>query len=59
MSDLRSIERAAVDLRLELPQLVDAAEDVTRYLLSARPERLRHSQAVAARVHLGPDYPSP
>ena len=31
-SDLRSIERTAVDLRLELAQLVDAAEDLTRYL---------------------------
>ena len=32
MSDLRSIERTAVDLRLELAQLVDAAQDLTRYL---------------------------
>ena len=35
---------------LQLPQLVDEAADLTRYILAADPERPRHSEAVAARA---------
>ena len=41
-----------VDLPLQLPQLVDAAADLTRYLFSVDPERLQHSEAVAERAAL-------
>jgi hypothetical protein len=42
----------AVDERLQMPQVVAAAEDLARYLLTSEPERLAHSEAVAARAQL-------
>ena len=45
-------QRPAVDVELQLPQLVDAAADLTRYILAADSERLRHSEAVAVRAQL-------
>jgi HD superfamily phosphodiesterase len=35
-----------------VPQLVDQAADLTRSILAGNPERLRHSEAVAARAQL-------
>jgi hypothetical protein len=43
---------SAVDVRLQTPQVVIAAEDLARYLLQAEPERLAHTEAVAARAQL-------
>ena len=37
------------DERLQLPQMVAVAADLTRYLLDSDPDRLAHSQAVARR----------
>ena len=42
--------RDRVDPRLQTPQVVDAAADLARYLLGSNPERLHHSEAVAARA---------
>ena len=39
-----------VDQRLQTAQVVDAAADLSEYLLSQRSERLRHSEAVALRA---------
>jgi len=44
--------RPAVDVQLQLPQLVDAAADLTHYILADNAERLRHSEAVAVRAQL-------
>jgi hypothetical protein len=52
MPDLKSRRRPALDVELQLPQLVDQAADLTRYILAGNPERLRHSEAVAARAQL-------
>ena len=52
MPDLKSRQRPAVDLQSKLPQLVEEAADLTRYILAADPERLRHSEAVAVRARL-------
>ena len=52
MPDVKAPHPPAVDIQLQLPQLVDAAADLSRYILAADPERLRHSQAVAARAQL-------
>ena len=52
MPDLKSRQRPAVDVQLQLPQLVEEAADLTRYILAADPERLRHSEAVAVRAQL-------
>ena len=41
-----------VDERLQTPQVVDASEDLARYLLREDPERLRHSEAVAEQAKL-------
>ena len=38
------------DERLQLPQMVAVAADLTRYLLDSDPDRLAHSQAVARRA---------
>lgn len=39
-----------LDERLQTPQMVDAAADLTRYILQGAPERLAHSEAVARRA---------
>ena len=52
MPDVKARPRPAVDVQWQLPQLVDAAADLTRYILADNPERLRHSEAVAARAKL-------
>lgn len=41
-----------VDPALQTPQVVDAAADLAEYLLGRHPERLAHSEAVAARARL-------
>ena len=40
------------DERLQLPQMVAVAADLTRYLLDSDPDRLAHSQAVARRAEV-------
>lgn len=44
--------RDAPDPRLRTGQVVDAAADLAHYLLHRRPERLRHSEAVARRAEV-------
>jgi hypothetical protein len=40
------------DDRLQLPQVVAVAADLTRYLLDSDSDRLAHSQAVARRAEV-------
>jgi len=48
----RNGSAGAVEVPLQMPQVVAAAEDLARYLLKTEPERLAHSEAVAARAQL-------
>jgi hypothetical protein len=41
-----------VDERLQTPQMVGVAADLTRYMLDSNPDRLAHSQATARRAEL-------
>ncbi len=45
----RRARSGSVDVELQTPQIVAAAEDWARYLLQDHPERLAHTEAVAAR----------
>jgi HD domain len=46
----KSVSWREVDLRLQTPQVVDAAADLARYILREEPERLEHSAGVAERA---------
>jgi hypothetical protein len=41
-----------VDERLQTPQMIGVAADLTRYMLDSNPDRLAHSQATARRAEL-------
>jgi hypothetical protein len=47
---LKTEKSSEIEERLQAPQMVAAAADLTRYILEAAPDRLSHSQGVARRA---------